>query len=254
MISSEKNAAVSGKTRPFRLRVQNVRFTQLLIMLALLLITAPAAAQIDSRFSRGLASWMMGAVLTFVLISAAVAVSSTPRETRVAVLLAGLCLVMMLPARLMQRGWLEQMEAAVLTAFLTYVLCLVIRALFRVRQVSWDVIAASLCGYLLLGIIFAILYSFLLAVDPQAVVDSRQDGTTPAALHFGDQRTSAVLYFSFVTLTTLGYGDLTPVSDTARMITATEAVMGQLYLVVLVARLVGLHVAAGLPPPASPDD
>ena len=51
------------------------------------------------------------------------------------------------------------------------------------------------------------------------------------------------LYYSFITLTTLGYGDVVPVSAAARMFAAIEAVMGQLYLAVLVARLVGLHIS-----------
>ena len=50
------------------------------------------------------------------------------------------------------------------------------------------------------------------------------------------------LYFSFVTLTTLGYGDITPVSRVAQMLTGVEAMMGQLFVAILIARLVGLHV------------
>jgi hypothetical protein len=52
-----------------------------------------------------------------------------------------------------------------------------------------------------------------------------------------------VLYFSLATLTTLGYGDIVPTSAVSRMLASVEAVVGQLYLTVLVARLVGLHIA-----------
>jgi hypothetical protein len=52
-----------------------------------------------------------------------------------------------------------------------------------------------------------------------------------------------VLYFSFVTLCTLGYGDIVPVSPVAQTFSAVEAIIGQLYLAVLVARLVGMHTA-----------
>ena len=57
------------------------------------------------------------------------------------------------------------------------------------------------------------------------------------------ERSIALLYFSFTTLTTVGFGDITPVSAFARMFSVTEAIAGQVILVVLVARLVGMHVA-----------
>jgi hypothetical protein len=55
---------------------------------------------------------------------------------------------------------------------------------------------------------------------------------------------SDMLYFSFVTLTTLGYGDLFPRLHVARFLASAEAISGQLYLTILVARLVGLHIVA----------
>ncbi len=56
-------------------------------------------------------------------------------------------------------------------------------------------------------------------------------------------RVMQMRYFSFETLTTLGYGDIVPRSPAARMLATIEAVMGQIYLTVLIARLVGLHIA-----------
>ena len=62
-------------------------------------------------------------------------------------------------------------------------------------------------------------------------------------MRFGGEHSVNPLYYSFVTLTTLGYGDISPASSMARMLAAIEAVVGQVYLTVLVARLVGLHIA-----------
>ena len=56
------------------------------------------------------------------------------------------------------------------------------------------------------------------------------------------RRLSVFMYYSLVTLTTLGYGDITPVTPLARNLAAFEAAMGQLYIAILVARLVGLHI------------
>jgi voltage-gated potassium channel Kch len=61
------------------------------------------------------------------------------------------------------------------------------------------------------------------------------------------------MYFSYTTLTTLGYGDIVPVSQIARTLATLEAITGQLYLAVLVARLVGLHINASLTAGQAPD-
>ena len=62
-------------------------------------------------------------------------------------------------------------------------------------------------------------------------------------MELGGRATALTLYYSIVTLTTLGYGDITPRTPPARMFAAMEAVTGQIYLTVLVARLVGMHIA-----------
>ena len=64
-------------------------------------------------------------------------------------------------------------------------------------------------------------------------------------IRYRARETVTSLYFSFVTLTTLGYGDITPTSPAARMLAVVEAIMGQLYIAVLVARLVGAYIAGG---------
>ena len=70
----------------------------------------------------------------------------------------------------------------------------------------------------------------------------------PSAISFINENanTSDVIYFSFTTLTTLGYGDNLPVNNYARNLTILESALGQIFLTVLVARLVGLHLAQNL--------
>ena len=100
------------------------------------------------------------------------------------------------------------------------------------------------------GVLWAILCSLLEVLQPgsYALNDAQKSGL----MRFGSENTSYSVYYSFVTMTTLGFGDIMPVSPMARMFAALEAVMGQVYLAVLVARLVGLHVAQSLGASASP--
>jgi hypothetical protein len=110
-----------------------------------------------------------------------------------------------------------------------------LRYAMSTRSVDMQHMLAALNAYLLVGV-------FLGAVW---VVVERM---SPGSLLLGGQPMKAMalpdgIYFSFVTLATLGYGDITPVSPIARGLAVFEAVFGQLYLAVLVARLVGLRGA-----------
>ncbi len=103
--------------------------------------------------------------------------------------------------------------------------------IFTQTHVTKDIIRGGIAVYFLLGIFWACLYRLLLHFDPQALAISNYDG-----------KFSTMLYFSFTTLTTLGYGDIVPVAWQARSLTILESTIGQIYMTVLIARLVGLHL------------
>jgi hypothetical protein len=130
-------------------------------------------------------------------------------------------------------------------AFQVFMVVVVVRGVHSARDVSTDVIAAALCGYLLLGVAFGHVYSAAEAVLPGAF---RGLGGATDSLHAHTQLT----YYSFITLTTVGYGDITPARDTTRSLALAEAVTGQFYLAVLVADLVGKRLARGLAPAEPP--
>ncbi len=112
------------------------------------------------------------------------------------------------------------------------------------RRVTFNTVSASLCIYLLFGIVWGMAYSAIDALSPGSFTwNVAGHAQTPFRIGKGD---TAVLYFSFATLTTLGYGDIVPTAPISRMLATTEAITGQLYLAVMVARLVGLHIAASL--------
>jgi voltage-gated potassium channel len=113
-------------------------------------------------------------------------------------------------------------------------------SLLRAEHVSRDTVIGGICVYLLIGLCFALSFILLTDLSPGALA---RDGM-PLVRSLADPSAHATtcLYFSFVTLTTLGYGDITPVGDVAHMFAVAEAVTGQLYLAIFVARLIALYV------------
>ncbi len=104
----------------------------------------------------------------------------------------------------------------------------IIRRLAREKVVDIQVLAGALCLYLLIGLFFTFVYSIINRVDTQPMFVQQSSAASSAN----------ITYFSFVTLTTTGYGDLTLRGDGPRMLAITEALLGQLYLVSAVALVV----------------
>ncbi len=131
-------------------------------------------------------------------------------------------------------------------AVLSFTMKEILTYVLLAKRATTEVMFAAICVYLLIGFVGAMLFGLLDLWQPEAFRLPVIGGSA-----FEDAAQFAtVLYFSFVTLTTLGYGDITPVSSVARTLATLEAVTGQLYLVVLVARVVGLHIAHSI---SSPD-
>lgn len=112
-----------------------------------------------------------------------------------------------------------------------------LRAVLGAQRVTRDTLFGSVAAYLLLGLIFAQVFTLIELASPGAF-------RIPDALSgyvLGEELT----YYSLVTITTLGYGDIMPVAPLARNLAAIEAMVGQLYVAILVARLVGIQIAHG---------
>lgn len=120
--------------------------------------------------------------------------------------------------------------------FFGYVTFAIVRHIVRQPEVTMDMIAAAACAYLLLGLDWAHLYILLEYVHPGSF-------DIPASFLVGRDASAALMYFSFTTLTTVGYGDIHPTEVGAGGIAVAEAVVGQLYLAIMIARMVALHIA-----------
>lgn len=122
------------------------------------------------------------------------------------------------------------------TLFAIAVLILILLVqVFKRGPVSGSRIQGAIAAYLLLGMAWAHGYAIISRLHPQSFVATGAVPATPAAW----------TYFSFITLTTVGYGDIVPGAPVARMLAMGEALAGQLYLAVLIARLVALQVSGG---------
>jgi Ion channel len=115
----------------------------------------------------------------------------------------------------------------------------ILSVVFRARRVTLDGILASVAAYQLIGFFFAQVYIIMLLFDSHSL----QLPARPASVHI-DQ--IEMIYFSYVTLSTLGYGDIVPHTSLARSIAVVEAMIGQFYVAVIVAVLVSAFVAQKL--------
>jgi ion channel len=215
------------------------RFTVLLTAILLLLVSQPIFS--GHAFAENLVSlW-----ITLVLLAALYAF----RSARIYFVIALVLVVPSLGGRMAllftSSATVEVVSAISSCLFLAVTVIALISRLFIVRSVTLDTISAGICAYLLMAIAFA--YGF-------AVVELQHPGSFSAALLQGTAGGMAPLmasfhnfiYYSFVCLTTTGFGDIAPISEGARSLSVMESVFGQLYVAILIARLVSLEVAQSM--------
>ena len=208
--------------REYLRRPYGILFLSLLVTL----IAAPIAAEYQLR------TWPIELLLIVNLAVAAIGYGTTRGRRR---LLAIVTLTGLL--RILGR-WTPFQAASRAAALLSVVLTVfaaiaALRFALRGQKVDSERLSAALSAYLLAGHCFGVAYFQLEQFHP----GSFAIGGTPTELLQFDLPTA--IYFSFVTLTTLDTGDISPLTPSARGIAVSEAILGQLYLAVLVARLIG---------------
>jgi hypothetical protein len=124
---------------------------------------------------------------------------------------------------------------AMTAIWLTVAVGTVMRALFEQEDADTNMILAAILVYLLAAVAFAQVFEIIEHVQPGSF-SGVPDGGHPRELG------NALLYFSLVCITTMGYGDILPISNIARPLAVLEGVFGTLYLAVMISRLVGLHI------------
>ncbi len=113
--------------------------------------------------------------------------------------------------------------------FIMLVIIAISSRIYNEEEVDLGVIRGGICIYLLLGILWFLFYQIIMFFDPNAL-------SVPEGVN-----NSSLFYFSFTTITTLGYGDITPNNAFAMTLTNAEALVGQIYPAVVIAKLVSLY-------------
>lgn len=212
-------------------RFRKKRFAYLTKSLVLLIIAYPYL-EIEV-----IGQVVMTVITIFVMVSLIVAVSDRKRNIIIALCLAVpwfVTLIINFPLFEYERNIAVRKEIvfAVLLFFFTTITIFI--HLLKSREVTSEILFAAVCVYLLIGLAWASLYILIDFTNPHSFIDT-SDQMAITSPRF--------LFFSYVTLTTVGYGTLTPATDPARSVATLEAIVGQLYLAILVARLVGLHIS-----------
>jgi hypothetical protein len=245
-MNSGHNSAEIGDRAPAKAarRFGRFRFSavELLVVLVLLFITSPFLEYL--KYGRGVEA----ALITLVMILSVLAVGGTRRTLIVAVLLATPAVV----ARWGHHLWPDLVPAEVFLAaelaFLLFTAVNLLRFILRAPRVNSEVLCAGISGYLILGLLWVLAYMLV----ARAMPDSFTLTAGPAEHRTMDGFTA--FYFSFATLTTVGYGDIAPVSNVARMLAVMEAVTGLFYVAVLISRLVALYSTQPPPEDSKTDD
>ena len=177
------------------------------------------------------------AQLTLVLVSGVVAVGGRRRMLVAGILLAAPALVgkwvnHWLPT--LVPDWMFLVPAVL---FVLLLLTQTLRFILLSPRVNSEVLCAGVAGYLLLGLLWSFAYILVARLSPEAFTFT----AGPASGHL--MKGFTAIYYSFITLCTVGYGDIVPASGAARMLAMTEGIVGTFYMAILVARLVSLHTA-----------
>ena len=206
--------------------LQAVRFRYLVLMCSLLvLVIVPSILHEWSQLSH-----LLAALFCIVFVASVPAVGGRWKVVFVTLALAVPAMIAVI-IRAFTDIQLPPTPGLILrTSLTTYTAAVILFDIFKIQRVTSDTIRGAICVYLLLGITWAMLHNIVAINIPGSF-----DGLD-AKNEFYD-----FTYFSFVTLTTLGYGDIVPLSPPARMLCWLESLSGQLFVAVLIARFVGLH-------------
>lgn len=214
------------------------RYSWVMLALFMMLLVGPLVGRVEI-LSQGF--YVGDAMMLLLLILSAWSFSDSPLPFVACVVLASAGVILGVVSRfvpeplVLASGLVGQ---ALIGAMLGYLIFLIASDIFVRDEVDTDTICGSVAVYLLIAGFFSVVFTMVLQADPSSFHIPPDIASQDLSL--GPDHLMA--YFSVTTITTLGYGDIVPVAELARSLANLEALIGQVYLTVLVARLVGRHL------------
>ncbi len=199
----------------------------LLVVLVLLIVVSPLATGRESEF-------VVEFFLDLVLVVGVYSAVASARVRWPFVALTVLTFAWRWSGLLAEGDTVQVGALGITVIWMAVAIAFVVKAFFEQTTVDTNMIFGAVVVYLLAGVAFGLGYELLELLQPDSF-SGVTDGGHPRQL--GNE----LVYFSFISLTTMGYGDVLPVSNLARSLSVMEGAFGTLYLAVMIARLVGLH-------------
>jgi uncharacterized membrane protein len=181
----------------------------------------------------GFSSRLLNVFFTMLLLTTIYVTSSSGRRLTIALCIGIPWMIAAWAHTFFQGSGSLMVAAAFLTLFCGYTGLAIMSYVLSAKKITRDMICGALSVYLLIGLIWVGAFTLVEAIQPGSFASSSGE-----ALNASD-----FLYYSFVTLTTLGYGDIVPITARARSLAILEAITGVLFSAVLIARLVGTRIA-----------
>lgn len=207
-----------------------ISYSSLLFAILTLIIISPHIHQLAG-------SILVELLFTCILLLSISIVSNNAKVLLIGIALISPALILSWMSIIEETVWMRIFSKGLYALFILYTTIILSKRVFFSKKVHPNLIHGALCIYLLTGVLWAIVYTLINTLNP-------------AAFYFPDHMLAAhesdsfkgmfeyFLYYSYVTLTTLGFGEITPVSALTRSLSALEAITGQFYIATLVASLV----------------